>query len=249
MDQRRPPCAIARKFDEQVRVAMPELTDPSPIAPFLPATVIPDARLSDEKLEVSAALALDGERIRCERDGPGRLRIYAPTSETVWLMIQRFGRALQLWVRRKQCGGTVFLRRRFFLVNDSVMCPNIALVATAGDQAPIDSQHGQLLKINPNFVVEFCPHRKKLQGLKDKMLRWMGSGAELGWLIVPQEQRIYIYAPSAESLIMEDCAVEQGSLEEFVLLLSEHWSLGEFKQTFRPKGMRWNAGAGLIRQR
>ena len=64
-----------------------ELSEAPPFGPFLPATIIPDVPLSDEELESASLAALDLERIRCERNEQGKLRLYAPTTETVWLMI------------------------------------------------------------------------------------------------------------------------------------------------------------------
>ena len=54
---------------------MPELTKDVSIARFLPATLIPDAAMSDDRLERFSGTALDAEHIRCERTRDGVLRI------------------------------------------------------------------------------------------------------------------------------------------------------------------------------
>jgi hypothetical protein len=52
------------------------------------------------------------------------------------------------------------------------------------------------------------------------MLRWLASGTELGWLIVLQEQCVYVYAPGNEPLIMDGDAIGQEPLGDFEFGLS-----------------------------
>lgn len=214
------------------RIAMTDLNEIPSIARFLPATLIPDVYMSDEALETEAAIALDKERIRCERNEKGKLRLYAPTPETIWNMIRRFDRELRFWVHKTKRAGTVCARRRFFLPDESVLCPDIAYIAPTDGEKPRVPGFGLPLKFCPNFALEFCQHPKELRPLKDKMLRWIASGADLGWLVVPQEQCMYVYAPSAEPSIMEEYACGQGPLDEFVFLLSEIWGLDEYTRGY-----------------
>jgi Uma2 family endonuclease len=211
-----------------------EILDTSPIGIFLPATLIPDAPLRDEELELASVTALDLERIRCERNEQGKLRLYAPTTETIWLMIQMLDREIRGWMRRsKRTAGDAFVRRRFFLDNEIVMCPDISYIAPAERRKPpIIPLACTPLNCCPNFVAEFCSHPKELRMLKDKMLRWMASGAELGWLIVLQEQCVYVYAPGSEPSVMDRHAVGSGPLGEFDFDLSHLWSIDELRRSY-----------------
>jgi Uma2 family endonuclease len=212
---------------------MSDLPNNSSIARFLPATLIPDASLNDDKLEMAASCGLDDEHIRCERTEQGTLRIYPPTPVTIWLMIQKFHRELVKSLVRANIPGQSFVRRRFFLDEWSMMCPDVAYITPGADKKLEFLEFGQPLKLCPNFIVEFCSQPRELRRLKDKMLRWMASGAELGWLIVPQEQCVYIYSPSSEPLIFDDeFAVGQGPCEHFVLSLSELWSLDQYRRVY-----------------
>jgi Uma2 family endonuclease len=211
-----------------------EISEASPLGLFLPATLIPDVPLSDDALELASMAVLDMERIRCERNEQGKLRLYTPTAEVIWLMIQMLHRELREWMRRsKRAYGDVFVRRRFFLDKQIVMCPDIGYIAPAERRKPpIIPLAGASLNCCPNFVAEFCAHPKELRMLKEKMLRWMANGTELGWLIVLHEQSVYVYAPGCEPSIMDGDALGQGPLGEFELDLSHLWSIDEFRRSY-----------------
>ncbi len=210
-----------------------EISEASPLGLFLPATLMPDVPLSDNALELASMAVLDMERIRCERNEYGKLRLYAPTTETVWLMIQMLEREIRAWMRQIKRGGTVLVRRRFYLENEAVMCPDIGYVAPAASRKSSTIPFaGAPLKACPNFVAEVCSHPKELRMLKDKMLRWMANGTDLGWLIVLQEQCVYVYAPGIEPSIMDGCAVGQGPIGEFEFMLSHLWSIDELRRSY-----------------
>jgi hypothetical protein len=50
------------------------------------------------------------------------------------------------------------------------------------------------------------------------MLQWVANGIELGWLMVPQEQCVFIYSPGSEPEIVDgDFVVGDGPAEEFFI--------------------------------
>lgn len=210
---------------------MTELMDTSLFGAFLPATIIPDVRLSDEQLETAAEIELDNARIRCERTEQGALRMYAPPPHPIWLMIHIFHRELLRWFGRAKIPGQVAMRRRFFLTDNSMLCPDIAYVSSGVDKRPGRMESAVVLRKCPNFVAEFCPHPRELRWLKDKMLQWLAGGVELGWLLVPQEQCVYVYSSRAEPTIIDGAyAVGQGTWEEFVICLTDVWNLERYRQ-------------------
>jgi hypothetical protein len=208
-----------------------DLTDISPIAAFLPATIVPDIRLSDEQLEIAAELGLDQARIRCERTEKGTLRMYAPPPHQIWLMIHVLYRELLRWFAGSKATGHVAMRRRFFLGNNSVLCPDVAYIASGIDKRAERVESTTVLKLCPKFVAEFCSHPRELRGLKDKMLQWLAGGVELGWLLVPQEQCVYVYSPRAEpSIIDSPFGIGVGTWGEFAIPLDELWRLDEYRR-------------------
>lgn len=198
----------------------------SPLRAFLPATVIPDLPMSDQDLERVSAVALDSERIRCERDENGRIRLYAPTPEPIWLMIQMIQREFFTWINQKQAGGQIGLRRRLFLDNGAILCPDLAYFAPGADKIPINIEFGRALKVLPACVVEICPHLLDLPQYKDRMLRGMVGGIQVGMLIVPPEQCANIYTlGSAPQTIDGDYVDGTGGLEGLIIKLSALWKL------------------------
>jgi len=113
-----------------------EITETSPLSAFLPATIVPDLRLSDEQLEMAIEKGLDDARIRCERTEKGSLRAYSPPPQQIWLMIHIFHREMLGWFGRTKATGLVTMRRRFFLRDNSMLCPDIAYVASGIDKRP-----------------------------------------------------------------------------------------------------------------
>lgn len=207
-----------------------ELTDISPIDAFLPATLVPDIRLSDEQLEIAAEQGLDYARIRCERTENGTLRMSTPPPHHIWLMIHMFHRELGKSIASAKATGHAVKRRRFFLSDNSVLCPDVAY-ATGINMRPDRIQSTKALKLCPRFVAEFCSHPRELRSLKDKMLQWLAGGVELGWLLVPQEQCVFAYARRAEPTIIDlPFATGVGTWGEFVIPLFELWRLDEYKR-------------------
>jgi hypothetical protein len=208
-----------------------EITETSPLSAFLPATIVPDLRLSDEQLEMAIEKGLDDARIRCERTEKGSLRAYSPPPQQIWLMIHIFHREMLGWFGRTKATGLVTMRRRFFLRDNSMLCPDIAYVASGIDKRPSQMESTRVLRLCPKFVAEFCSHPRELRWLKDKMLQWLASGVELGWLLVPQEQCVYVYSPRAEPTIMDGkVAMGAGTWGQFAISLDELWRLDEYRR-------------------
>ena len=212
---------------------MSDLTKDISIAKFLPATLIPDTALSDYRLERFASASLDVEHIRCERNRDGKLRIYPPASESTQLMVRKIHTELQLWLSRTRRHGQSMIRRRFFLEDSLMMCPDVAYIASRSGKKFFDINTANILRLCPNFVVEVCAHPRELRPMKDKMLRWIASGIELGWLMVPQEQCVFIYAPGFEPEVLDgDLVFGDGPLEEFFVFLDDIWRLDVYKRFY-----------------
>lgn len=213
---------------------MLEITQNSPIVRFLPATLIPDEWMSDDLLEIFARRMLDTERIRCERTSDGKLRIYPPAPGATWLMAEKIHTELGLWITRESKCGKAMIRRRFFLNKDRLMmCPDVAYVSLPSDRKHPDIETAHTLTMCPNFVVEICSRPKELRPLKDKMLRWIANGIELGWLMVPQEECVFIYTPGSEPEVIDsDFAAGEGPAREFYVQLDQIWKLDVYRRRY-----------------
>lgn len=106
-------------------------------------------RLSDEQLEIAAERGLDHARIRCERTEKGALRMYGPPPQQIWLMIHIFHRELVKSLGMPKAPGHAAMRRWFFLRDNSVLCPDVAYIASGIDKRPDRTQSTTVLKLCP----------------------------------------------------------------------------------------------------
>ena len=58
-------------------------------------------------------------------------------------------------------------------------------------------------RIVPDFVIEVRSSSDRLSQQQRKMEEWISYGARLGWLVDPEQSRIYVYRPDAEPEILE----------------------------------------------
>ena len=77
--------------------------------------------------------------------------------------------------------------------------------------------------INIDFVVELRSETDNLQVLQEKMEEYIENGAKLGWLIDPQQQKVYIYRPNSqlEELVKPSSLSGEDVLSGFVLDLKD----------------------------
>lgn len=80
--------------------------------------------------------------------------------------------------------------------------------------------------LRPDFVVELHPPSDSRTMLQAKMEEYVANGAQLGWLIDPEERKVYAYRPGAEVVCLENPTQVAGDplLPGFVLDLDRVWS-------------------------
>ena len=77
----------------------------------------------------------------------------------------------------------------------SIKMPDITyILRTRLEGQPKD----KVILIVPDFVVEYVSTFDSLKEAKQKMEFYMANGVVLGWLIVPREEKTYIYKPNNE---------------------------------------------------
>jgi Uma2 family endonuclease len=82
------------------------------------------------------------------------------------------------------------------------------------------------MEICPDFVVELRSSWDRLRDVQGKMQEYLACGAQLGWLIDPEERKVWVYRPHQEvEMLEEPSAVTAGSLMPgFVLDLNPIWN-------------------------
>jgi Uma2 family endonuclease len=74
----------------------------------------------------------------------------------------------------------------------------------------------------PQFVIEVRSPDDRIAKLRDKMLRYIGAGVLLGWLIDPFERTVTIYRPGREPEVLANptSVAGEGPVDGFVLDLN-----------------------------
>jgi Uma2 family endonuclease len=77
----------------------------------------------------------------------------------------------------------------------------------------------------PDFVIEVRSQTDRLRILREKMREWIANGAQLAWMIDPENRSAEIYRPNAEPELLNnpDSLVGEGPVEGFVLNLRTVW--------------------------
>ena len=99
---------------------------------------------------------------------------------------------LGIWTRENG-GISTSASARFRLPSGAIRGPDAAWVTQERYDAASDEERETVFPGAPDFVVEIRSRRDNLRPLQRKMQLWMDGGARLGWLIDPQNRRVYIY--------------------------------------------------------
>jgi Uma2 family endonuclease len=103
--------------------------------------------------------------------------------------------------------------------------PDAAWVRRSRLAALTREEKRKFLPLCPDFVVELRSPTDRLSTVQAKMQEYMENGAQLGWLIDPQDRRVYIYRPQGRVESMGDPTTISGDplLSGFVLDLQPIW--------------------------
>jgi Uma2 family endonuclease len=90
----------------------------------------------------------------------------------------------------------------FRLPDDSVLSPDVSLVALERWQALTPEQRRGFAPLCPDLVVELASPSEEgprgLTALRRKMAAYQRNGARLGWLLIPAERAVEAWGPLAE---------------------------------------------------
>ncbi len=171
-------------------------------------------------------LAAANKEVRLERTAEGELIVNPPTGWETGTYNWSIAGELYLWWRSSGEPGRAFdSSTGFDLPNGATRSPDASWVSQARWDALTPDQKGTFATICPDFVVELRSGSDRLQPLQDKMAEYLENGAQLGWLIDPQQQRVEIYRTGLPVEVLENPAELSGEnvLAGFQLALSRIW--------------------------
>jgi Uma2 family endonuclease len=182
----------------------------------------PIIELTEERFFELAGLNRD---LRMELTVDGELIVMPPAGGETSNRNAELTMQLRVWAKRDGTGVTFDSSGGFVLPNGAVRSPDASWVERSRFEALTAEQRRKFLPLCPNFVVELRSPSDSLGILRDKMQEYLNNGAELGWLIDPENRRMYVYHPESLVQELEAHATLSGDpvLPGFALDLREFW--------------------------
>lgn len=178
--------------------------------------------LTDDQLYEFCQINRD---LRIERTAQGELVIMPPAGWETSERNAEITMQLRMWAKRDGTGATCDSSGGFVLPNQAVRSPDAAWVKHSRLTALTAEQKKKFLPLCPDFVLELRSPADSLGVLQAKMLEYLDNGAQLGWLIDPEQRRVYGYRPQApvECLEKPDTVSGDPVLPGFILDLRAIW--------------------------
>ncbi len=185
---------------------------------------LPRAMSEDEFFNFCQA----NDPMRIERTHEGEIIMMAPTGgESGNQSGETFGQ-LRDWARRDGDGIAFDSSAGFVLPNGAMRAPDVAWVRRKRLATLTAEQKRKFLPLCPDFVIEVRSPTDRIAKLKEKMAEYLANGAQLGWLIEPDQRRVHVYSPDGRVEILKNPRSISGDplLPGFTLDLQPIWEPG-----------------------
>ena len=136
------------------------------------------------------------------------------------------GAQLLIWTKKDGRGRAYDPSAGFRLPNGARRSPDACWIRKDRiAELPKEQQEG-FYHLCPDFVIELRSSTDRMKRLKAKMEEYIANGAELGWLIDPEERSVWIYRPGrpAECVANPERILGEGPVAGFVLELADIWA-------------------------
>lgn len=178
--------------------------------------------LTDDQLLELSSLNRD---LRMERNAEGELIIMPPAGTETGDRNSEINMQLRLWAKQDGTGTAFDSSAGFTLPNGAIRSPDASWIERSRLEALTGEQRRKFAPLCPDFVVELRSPTDRLRVVQDKMQEYLDNGTKLGWLIDPEQKRVYVYSPRSPVQELEAPEKISGDpvLPGFVLNLREVW--------------------------
>ena len=183
----------------------------------------PTLQLTDEVFE---RICQQNPDLRLERTAQGELIAMAPAgSESGYRNADLLGQLWQ-WNRQRRLGVVFDSSTGFTLPNGAIRSPDAAWVEQSRWERLSPAQRRKFAPLCPDFVLELKSPSDELATLQAKLGEYRANGAQLGWLIDPEQQQVYRYGPdqSVQGFHRPDTLSGDPVLPGFVMDFTLLWS-------------------------
>jgi Uma2 family endonuclease len=160
--------------------------------PPLVVQLKPVLNLTDDQLYEFSQINRD---LRIERNAQGELIIMPPTGGDTGERNAEIIVQLGTWAKVNGDGATFDSSSGFRLINGAVRSPDAAWVRRSRLNALTADERKKFVPLCPDFVIELRSSTDSLNLLLEKMQEYLDNGAQLAWLIDPEQRRVYVYRP------------------------------------------------------
>ena len=207
------------------------------------AKLLDEAQAAERKPREGAAIVLDlrpvvsltdeqfyelcraNSELRIERTAEGEMSIMSPTGGETSRRNAQLIAQLVAWANQDRTGISFDSSGGFRLPNGAIRSPDAAWVRLEQWLKLTEQQKEKFIPLCPDFVVELRSATDNLQELQAKMDEYVANGTQLGWLIDPQERRVYVYRAQSQAEVLDSPETLSGDplLQGFILSLQEIW--------------------------
>lgn len=138
-------------------------------------------------------LCVANPEMRLERTAEGEVIFMPPAASDTGMRGAGIIGPLWEWNRKASLGKAFDSSAGLTLPNGAIRSPDAAWIRQARWDGLTRQEQSRFAPICPDFVVELRSRSDELADLRRKMQEYLENGARLGWLIDPQERRVYIY--------------------------------------------------------
>lgn len=163
--------------------------------------------------------------LRMERTANGELIIMPPTGSEGGSYNAELTTDLAIWNRQTKLGVVFDSSTGFKLPNGATRSPDSSWVRQERWDTLSKDQKKGFAPLCPDFVLELVSETDDFETLQNKMCEYIDNGCCLGWLIDPKQQRVEIYEPDQEVVVLESPTKLSGEdvLPGFTLNLEGIW--------------------------
>ncbi len=104
---------------------------------------------------------------------------------------------LTIWNRKAKLGEIFDSSTGFNLPNGATRSPDACWVAQNRWDALSKIEKKQFPPLCPDFVIELMSETDSLIPAQKKMEEWLENGARLGWLLFPNDEKVFVYRPES----------------------------------------------------
>jgi Uma2 family endonuclease len=161
-----------------------------------------------------------------EMSAEGELIVMAPTHSDTGASNSEIAGDLHNWAKTDRRGFVCDSSTGFVLPNGARRSPDASwTLKIRVQQLGAGNQRKAFWHLCPDFVIEVRSDSDRLKPLQKKMAEYLEQGAQLGWLIDPENKTIEIYRPNghSEKRTGIDKIEGEGPVAGFVLDLTYVW--------------------------